>query len=141
MLFLSYVTYCRKKVLSSPLKVIQCRQQLMYGRSWCLFLFVCVPEWIKMTQLRVSIYQLYYLWPPLAELRMSHLNHDITIMLTLRQTGLVLSLHAIHKFHPGIRGTAQSHAVYVTPYMSMYHKTRTVLVANCWNRSQWIPYF
>lgn len=35
-------------------------------------------------------------------------------MLTLRQTGLALSPHAIHKFHPGIRGTAQSHTTYVS---------------------------
>ncbi len=66
-----------------------------------------------MTQLRVSIYQLHHLWPPLAALRMSHLNHDITIMRTLRQTGLVLSRHPIHKYYPGIRGTAQSHTTHV----------------------------
>lgn len=34
-------------------------------------------------------------------------------MHTLRQTGLVLSRHPIHTFHPGIRATAQSHTTYV----------------------------
>jgi len=30
-----------EKGLSAPLKVIQCWQQLMYGRSWC-FACLCV---------------------------------------------------------------------------------------------------
>lgn len=98
-----------------------------------VFFLVCVCTRVNKndTAEGFNLLALYYL----AELRMSHLNqHYNNAYNASYRTCPVFSCHP-NFILQGIRGTARSHASYVTLYMSMYQKTRTVLLANCWNLS------